>query len=429
MTNDRTDDFLARRKALGEGKKLEEGRLGRRLEKIISLHFPPPEIVTAPITTTNSTSVFATFSDFGNSLRGKSAKTLWDSVSGNRREIELAEQSIVKWQEDNDAVLCPICTAQFGLKTRRHHCRLCGRVVCFLPPTTPSDNPPTRRERCSTFVTYEYDEAKLTAGGEKNLSGALIEIETVEVDLSLGAVVNERNAVKVKDERTKVRVCRNCLDVVLRQQIQSQLVVTPTWLNLYEVLLRLEKEIESALPQFQELVVGLQNSSAALSSRPSSSSTQNLRKSLLTNLASYDTISKRIRALPLAEGSQPGGSQDRLQQAISAKGTLFLTQKLTILRTLGNIDDAKGVQKKKVATGSGKSKDVGVKTLSSLLGESGKVNPDPSGQLAVLLEQEALVEMYVADANAKRHFEDAASLGASLVELREEIKRVRAGGL
>ena len=37
--------------------------------------------------------------------------------------------------------------------------------------------------------------------------------------------------------------------------------------------------------------------------------------------------------------------------------------------------------------------------------------------------------MYVADANAKRHFEDAASLGASLVELREEIKRVRAGGL
>ena len=60
--------------------------------QIISLHFPPPEIVTAPITTTNSTSVFATFSDFGNSLRGKSAKTLWDSVSGNRREIELGEQ-------------------------------------------------------------------------------------------------------------------------------------------------------------------------------------------------------------------------------------------------------------------------------------------------------------------------------------------------
>lgn len=38
MTNDRTDDFLARRKALGEGKKLEEGRLGRRLEKVCSFH-------------------------------------------------------------------------------------------------------------------------------------------------------------------------------------------------------------------------------------------------------------------------------------------------------------------------------------------------------------------------------------------------------
>ena len=180
-------------------------------------------------------------------------------------------------------------------------------------------------------------------------------------------------------------------------------MVTPTWLNLYEVLLRLEKEIESALPQFQELVVGLQfvrphltphpltfsrsNSSDALSSsRPSSSATQNLRKSLLTNLASYDTISKRIRALPLAEGSHAGGSQDRLQQAISAKGTLFLTQKLTILRTLGNIDDdAKGEQKKIKKNAGGKGKEVGVKTLSSLLGEE-KKNEEPTGQLAVLLE-------------------------------------------
>lgn len=31
---DRTNDFITRRKALGEGKKLEEGRLGRRLEKV-----------------------------------------------------------------------------------------------------------------------------------------------------------------------------------------------------------------------------------------------------------------------------------------------------------------------------------------------------------------------------------------------------------
>jgi rabenosyn-5 len=34
MRRDRTDEFLNRRKARGEGKKLEEGRLGRRLEKV-----------------------------------------------------------------------------------------------------------------------------------------------------------------------------------------------------------------------------------------------------------------------------------------------------------------------------------------------------------------------------------------------------------
>lgn len=43
-----------------------------------------------------------------------------------------------------------------------------------------------------------------------------------------------------------------------------------------------------------------------------------------------------------------------------------------------------------------------------------------------LRRQEQLVASYVDDANSRRQFEDAASLKASLDELREEIRRVRA---
>lgn len=45
--------------------------------------------------------------------------------------------------------------------------------------------------------------------------GLVKEVEPVEQDLSLGGVVNDIGQGKEKDERKKVRVCRDCLNTVL----------------------------------------------------------------------------------------------------------------------------------------------------------------------------------------------------------------------
>lgn len=34
------------------------------------------------------------------------------------------------WQPDEEALSCPLCENKFSLFYRRHHCRMCGRVVC-----------------------------------------------------------------------------------------------------------------------------------------------------------------------------------------------------------------------------------------------------------------------------------------------------------
>lgn len=47
-----------------------------------------------------------------------------------------------------------------------------------------------------------------------------------------------------------------------RQQAQNTTTRVPDWIQLYEVLVELEKEIEELLPEFQELVLGLQYVSA-----------------------------------------------------------------------------------------------------------------------------------------------------------------------
>jgi len=60
---------------------------------------------------------------------------LW-SLSGARSPRKQLEQSIVTWEDDASISRCPFCQQEFSSYTfRRHHCRLCGRVVCGDPLT------------------------------------------------------------------------------------------------------------------------------------------------------------------------------------------------------------------------------------------------------------------------------------------------------
>ena len=53
---------------------------------------------------------------------------------GKLFEIEpltkLSSQTVVAWQKDSLIPNCPICAAKFTLNFRKHHCRLCGRIIC-----------------------------------------------------------------------------------------------------------------------------------------------------------------------------------------------------------------------------------------------------------------------------------------------------------
>ncbi len=55
---------------------------------------------------------------------------LW-SLSGQRSQRKALEQSVVTWEDDASVAACPFCQQEFtNYSFRRHHCRLCGRVVC-----------------------------------------------------------------------------------------------------------------------------------------------------------------------------------------------------------------------------------------------------------------------------------------------------------
>ncbi|CAE6414626.1 unnamed protein product [Rhizoctonia solani] len=374
----RTEEFEAARAKKVDGKRTEEKRLTRRLEKLIDLHFSPKE-KDAPLPPNRRSSSF--FDDLSE-LKNRSANELWRGVVESKaaqqeRAIRTAEQTITKWEDDKDVSACPICVTSFHpLTNRKHHCRLCGRVICSLPP-----KPPSRPTSCSLLIVADPRTRK---------------IEEVPDMIAYGVTLEgEKDNKYVKG----VRICRTCRAVVAKQQYSVEAATVPAFSRIYQALLRLEGQIEDDLPQFQELVLNIKSGTHPNSS--ATSTTAAARKSLLDRFHEYDRLAKRLRALPC----QPGSSQERVQIAVATRANVFLQKHMFPLQTLPKMK-----QLAKAAT-------------ESELVEPDPVFDDPGHAIQPLLEQEAVLEQMLAEAQAARKIEDAQTLKANLTEIRNEIRR------
>lgn len=111
----RTEEFIDLRMKHGEGRRLEYGRIARRLEKLVQLHF----LNSAPTTSVIPPGgpKLASLTQSVIKSRSISASELWSTVRQSvktdqqRRADELrqAEQKIVHWQDDKAVLNCPIC--------------------------------------------------------------------------------------------------------------------------------------------------------------------------------------------------------------------------------------------------------------------------------------------------------------------------------
>ena len=117
---DHTKMFTEARRTKVERQNLEISRLEKRLTKLTRLLANSPE----KLPSTNG------------SLLAPVA-----SLSGQKNPRKLMEQSVVTWEDDAEVSKCPFCKQEFGSWTfRRHHCRICGRVVCADPQTACSSD-------------------------------------------------------------------------------------------------------------------------------------------------------------------------------------------------------------------------------------------------------------------------------------------------
>ncbi|THV07943.1 hypothetical protein K435DRAFT_959408 [Dendrothele bispora CBS 962.96] len=451
----RTDEFLSLRRLARDGpesdtsKRIERTKLERRLEKLISLHFPEPgtlqpekdssskelsrpQITPKQKSATNArrrTSSFFELSmdDIRKSVGDNLLRSVLSSSTNSeprKSDVRNAEQRITPWEEDADVSKCRICMASFHpITNRKHHCRLCGRIVCSLPPTPGFDEKDTskvgkgRAAPCSTLFVVEGPRGQRRI--EEVDEGVDYGVRRRKLSVDAGPP-GRPNSMKIEQDEEKflkgVRICRDCRPVLLRQQYLFEMSVVPTFARLYDALITLEKELEDSLPQFQELILSLNKDSGTIS--PQSIPTHEAsvaRKRLLELFAQYDALSKRIRSLPC----KPGSSQDRVQLAVMTRANFFLQEHMFPLKAIPK--QSKNGDSKK---GSGKDKEEEEEEGTVINGVKLDPTSELSKNLQPLLEQELLLESFVEEATAHRKFEDAKTLRANLGEIRMEIDKI-----
>ncbi|KAI9871301.1 MAG: carboxypeptidase Y-deficient [Pleopsidium flavum] len=365
LARDHTEDFRITRRRTVDKTYLEVSRLEKRLTKLTQL-------LTSPLP---------------EQMAGNSG-LLWP-LSGVKNQRKLLEQSVVTWEDDATVSRCPFCQQEFSSYSfRRHHCRLCGRVVCGDSQTG-----------CSSEIGLNVAAKK--AVGEISLD---------------------------------IRMCKECKNTIFsRRDFASELAMKPPDLKAYENLVEFERGIRLLMPKFQRLLVALQDPDRSPSPAQLADASK-VRKRLMDSFAQYDVAARRIRDLPT---SSP--TQQKLQKAIYQQATSFLHLYMLPLKTLpkilkhasphGNTSTGHLTPhgRPSGALTSIKYNDVDASSQASSSSAVSALEAEEKTireRLIVLEEQKFFVSEMIADANKRRKFDEVSSLAQNVADLSKEIDQV-----
>ncbi|EDP44825.1 hypothetical protein MGL_1307 [Malassezia globosa CBS 7966] len=405
----RTDEFKVLRAKKSNAMDLDDQRMERRLDKLLYIYSPEFSSFKLNEFSSEHSSLLLRGNQVWDMFRSRHEQRL-HRLQAIRRP---AEQNVVKWQEDAEQPNCCICQTPFSLAVRRHHCRLCGRLICSSPHL-PNLLQPQEAEQlnlwepCSSLMVCDASSRQF---------------REFPVRPTMNASPDQWRAFE-DDELFSIRFCKDCKTKIYRIMLRNRRKSTSTPELFYEKLILLEREIHEALPDFHEMIFGLQKNdtnmslaSSAQDSQALQSSAVQARKDLLARFMQYEELARKIASLPPTIDGINSPTQKRLQQAILARATLFLQKHVRFkhfriaysqqMFPLQNLPSSNPHKSKSLAR---------VQTL--------RMPPDIQEQLQVLGTQEMLLMEYIESAQNARNLDDVNSLQANLNEIRSEIARL-----
>lgn len=400
--NDLTSMFMAIRQKRIERQNLEIARLEKRLTKLTQL-----------------------LADAAPDLAVAAGGTL----AGHNKARKVIEQSVVTWEDDASVTRCPFCQQEFGTWTfRRHHCRICGKVVCADPQT-----------ECSAEIGLSV------AAGRMPIPAAS---EKVHVHAADGDSVRlARTAGRVSVD---IRMCRDCKTTIFsKRDFDETMARRPPDQRAYETLRQFEWGIRQMMPLFQRALQSLQTDGVS-KQPPTHAQIQEaakVRKRLMDSFTKYNLAAARLRDL-----STDSLAQQRLQKAVYSAASTFLHANMVPLKHVprmlrANQASAAGSLSphRKVlsplnghghgphlsplrngeAPGDGDTASLAGSEVSTAVSALETEEKELREKLVVLEEQRFLVQQMVDNARGSRRFEEVGALSRNVEELDREIARLK----
>uniref|UniRef100_A0AAF5PH71 FYVE-type domain-containing protein n=1 Tax=Wuchereria bancrofti TaxID=6293 RepID=A0AAF5PH71_WUCBA len=270
------------------------------------------------------------------------------------------ERETVPWVTDRDVLRCRTCSMKFSLTKRRHHCRLCGEIIChacskFLAfvdarkltnpafaaqlleeinssETNISEEPLSCLSR-STSVTEAIKQVisseslqSVRLKGEKLFSSTLSLVKRDGTEISLASLLQQ-------DENEHLRICTECkilLDV--RNEKMEMLTSPPMLVVLYERLCSLFHDAEKLASSYARISESLSRGETMYTLE----SAIQLRNRLIQLQREIDSVSSRVEKHYVTGGNTSGRCTSR-EQVIRKNIRDFALQILQQLVTQMNL--------------------------------------------------------------------------------------------
>ncbi|CAH1265435.1 RBSN [Branchiostoma lanceolatum] len=296
-----------------------------------------------------------------------------------KKEFEIG---LVPWAPDDAVPFCPTCGEKFNLSRRRHHCRLCGSIMCnrcseFLTPdftgklVNKAGNPPVQnirgeekghRRQGRKLVNKAGNPPVQNIRGEEKghrRQGSAGTRAMESLRLLVGEVVGE------EPREDGIRTCQDCMAVMRRRERQIQEKTTkPIIVQLYEKLRMLMDKVETMCPEYIKMAESLNAGETSYNLEHAN----NVRSQLMRCYEAIDTIGfltevtsygntftscvyvcrKKIATMGASGTEQQLSPQAiRLQQGIRKHCTLFIQDNVFGLPSLPSEDQLRKLQEQR----------------------------------------------------------------------------------
>ncbi|XP_054902057.1 rabenosyn-5 [Poeciliopsis prolifica] len=265
--------------------------------------------------------------------------TAFDRANADAAKIRAIEKSVVSWVSDSDVPFCPDCGNKFNIRNRRHHCRLCGSIMCrrcmeFVPLPLAQKLINGTREALCVPGSPSQSQSPPVGGGSSGMGSRRGSITSLS---SVASILEEKD-----DE--KIRCCHHCMDTLLkRQQKLEEKDHVPDIVKLYERLRMCMEKVEEKAPEYIRMAESLNAGETTYNLDTAGG----LRLEVQKYYELIDALSKKILTLGVKSEPQPHPKALQLQRMIRYTATLFVQEKLLGLMSLPTKDKYEELKEKR----------------------------------------------------------------------------------